>query len=311
MKTAKIGTNTLLSTLTLSVVLLATGCVGSDDATTEDNTYSVVEGTDLNRKTSPLLSLNSAGPGGSPNQSLRGGDVITAEPETNSVLIGGLGVDVLIGNSGNDILIGGTEDFNSNVDGDDNGSDNRDRAFGYQGDDVFIWAPGDGSDFFDGGDGVDVLVFGILGEQADSDGTTEGAPFLNVNPPSKSGSQDFDGIFLDEFNQPIVSVSTSPGFCSLIEATSYPNEFELLNLDHIVRFSLRGIANAFDAGERVDDDGLRVAVSIKNVEYVVCTQRETEEGGSTANIQVLDLSTSPASLASLTDLPHHVAEILQ
>ena len=43
-------------------------------------------------------------------------------------------------------LIGGTEDFNSSVDGDGNGSDNRDRAYGDNGDDVFIWAPGDGSD---------------------------------------------------------------------------------------------------------------------------------------------------------------------
>ncbi|MBV1919899.1 MAG: hypothetical protein KUG73_04400, partial [Pseudomonadales bacterium] len=117
-------TTKLLGTLTLGALLFATGCGGSQNT---DNSFTVLEGSDLNSKTSPALSLNPAGPGGSPNQSLRAGDILTAEPETDSVLIGGLGVDVLVGNSGNDILIGGTEDFNSNVDGDDKKADNRDR----------------------------------------------------------------------------------------------------------------------------------------------------------------------------------------
>ena len=295
-ETSMIQTKKILGTLTLSALLLITGCGGSEQYSVNDN-LTVLESTDLNSKTSPRLSLNPGGPGGSPNQSLRGGDVITSEPETDSVLIGGLGVDVLVGNSGKDIMIGGTEDFNSNVDGDNKGADNRDRAFGHQGDDVFIWAPGDGSDFFDGGDGVDVLILGVLGEQADSDGTTEDAPFFNVNLPDNPGSQDFDGIFLDDTNKPIVSVSTSPGFCSLLESADNPHEFALLNIDHIVRFSIAKIANAFDAQERSDDDGLRVAVSIKNVEYLVCTAREKQDEDGLANIKLLDLTTSPASVA--------------
>src|SRR5690606_33613921 len=131
------------------------------------------------------------------------------------------------------------------------------------GDDVFVWSPGDGSDFFDGGEGIVVLVLGVLGEQQDNIGSTEGAPFFNVSPPNRPGSQVFDGIFLDSNNQPVVNVSTSPGFCSVLAAGDYPEEFALLDLDHIVRFSLRAFANDFDAGLREDDDGLRVAISAR------------------------------------------------
>ena len=101
----------------------------------------MLEGTDSNNLSSPVLSLNPGGPGGSPNQSLRSGDVLWGSGG-DDLLIGALGVDVLLGNAGNDVLIGGTEDFNSSVDGDGRGSDNRDRAFGGIGDDVFIWGAG-------------------------------------------------------------------------------------------------------------------------------------------------------------------------
>ena len=303
----------VLTCITMVASMVLTGC--GDGGSSSNNPPSgapepespvsvLITGNDANSKASSLLSLNPSGPGGSPNQSLRSGDVLYASEGAPSTLIGALGVDILIGDSGNDILIGGTEDFNSSVDGDGNGSDNRDRAFGNAGDDVFIWSPGDGSDFFDGGEGVDVLVFGVLGEQQDSDGSTEGAPFFNVNPPGQDGSQDFDGIFLNEDNQPVVNVSTSPGFCSVLAAGDHPTEFDLLNVDHIIRFSLRRIANDFDAGLREDDDGLRVAVSAKNVEFVVCADRE--EG-----IEVLDLSTFPPVAAELSQIPEHIAAIIQ
>ncbi|TQV82800.1 hypothetical protein [Aliikangiella coralliicola] len=218
------------STALIAAVLgvLLTGC-SSDSSYNDDNDiepdpaptpkqFKPVEGTDTNQKNRPLLSANPGGPGGSPNQSLRAGDVLIGD-EQDDILIGGLGVDVLMGYDGDDILIGGTEDFNSSVNGDGNGSDNRDRAFGHSGNDVFIWAPGDGSDFFDGGEGTDVIIFGVLGESRDADGNTEGAPFFAVNPPNGNpGSQDFDGIHLDENNQPRVRVSESPGFCSVVDA---------------------------------------------------------------------------------------------
>jgi len=51
-----------------------------------------------------------------------------------------------------DLSTGGTEDFNPL---------NRDRAFGEDSDDVFMWAPGDGNDFFDGSQGNDVVIVGF------------------------------------------------------------------------------------------------------------------------------------------------------
>ena len=268
----------------------------------------VLRGADLNNIGSPLLSLNPDGPGGSPNQSLRSGDMLEGGP-TDDVLIGALGIDVLIGGDGDDILIGGTEDFNSSVDGDGLGADNRDRAFGGEGNDLFIWSPGDGSDFYDGGAGVDVIAFGLLGEERDSDSGTDGAPFFNVDPPGTDDSQNFDGIFLDpDTNLPMVSASESPGFCTVLDTSTNPSELAALSLDHLVRFRLRGVADAFDAGARTDDDGLRVGLSLRNVEYVVCTKRAFLDGVGIENVQVLDLTSTPATTTTLSALPEFVRQ---
>jgi hypothetical protein len=272
--------------------------------------FQLVQGLDNNSKSNALLSLNPGGPGGSPNQSLRAGNVLVGS-EIDDIIVGGLGVDVLIGYEGDDILIGGTEDFNSSVDGDGNGSDNRDRALGYDGDDTFIWAPGDGSDFFDGGDGIDVIIFGVLGESSDAAGNSDGAPFFGVNPPSGEGSQDFDGIFLDENNQPTVRVSESPGFCTVLANADNQTAFNELAIDNIVRFTLRGIADAFDAGDRADDDGLRVAVTVKNTEFLVCTKRELDSSNSANNIEVIDISGDSPVSATLSDLPQHIQNLIQ
>lgn len=302
-----------MSAICASFVLLQ-GCGSSnsnDIAVDEQNvkTFVVQVGSDLNSKSNPLLNQNPTGPGGSSNQSLRAGDVLQGDLN-DDILIGGLGVDILIGGAGDDILIGGTEDFNSSVDGDDKKADNRDRAFGQDGDDLFVWAPGDGSDFFDGGDGIDVVVFGKIGELRNEKNETIGAPFFNVNA-SGEGSQDFDGIFLDAYNQPQIQVSDTPGFCSLVDTQVYADEFELLDIDQIVRFSIRGIANAFDAGDREDDDGLRVAVSLKNTEFVVCTQRDFDAENGLGNIEVLDIRSGVPLVSSLSDLPTYMQTLIQ
>lgn len=248
-----------------------------------------------------LLSGNRGSNGGG-DQSLQAGDVLSGT-EQNDIVIGALGIDVLFGDDGNDVLFVGTEEFNPF---------NRDRALGGNGNDMFIWAPGDGSDFFDGGPGIDIVTFGLLGEEQDSEGNTAGAPFFGVSPPGTVGSQNFDGIYLDPATSlPAVSVSGSPGFCTVLDRSTHPVELEILELDQLVRFSLRGIADAFDAGSRTDDDGLRVALSLRNVEYLVCTRRQVTENGGQANIEVLDISTYPPSLAALSDLPEFIQQQIQ
>ena len=97
----------------------------------------------------------------------------------------------------------------------------------------------------------------------------------------------------------------------MLDSSTNPSELTALSLDHLVRFSLRGIANDFDAGVRTDDDGLRVSLSLRNVEYVVCTRREIVDGAGVDNIEVLDITTSPPTLASLSDLPVFVQQQIQ
>jgi hypothetical protein len=87
--------------------------------------------------------------------------------------------------------------------------------------------------------------------------------------------------------------------------------FEALGIDNIVRFSIRGIANAFDAGDRADDDGLRVAVTLKNTEFLVCTKRELDAATPANNIEVIDLRGNSPVVAAMSDLPQYVQDIIQ
>lgn len=102
----------------------------------------VLIGADDDTTTDPTLQP----PGVTADQTLRKGDQLIAGLG-NDVLIGRLGPDTLTANAGDDVMIGGLE----------RGSDaaafpNFDIAYGGDGDDVFIWAPGDGSDAFVGGE---------------------------------------------------------------------------------------------------------------------------------------------------------------
>lgn len=241
-----------------------------------------------------FLSANRGSNGGG-DQSLQAGDALIGTDE-GDILIGALGVDILLGNGGSDILIGGTEDFNPL---------NRDRGFGGAGEDVFVWAPGDGNDFFDGGEGQDVLVMGLLGEQRDNQGNVTGAPFFGVSPPAADGSQDFDGIYIDPSSGlPIVDVAGGPGFCDVVDGSSSNeerSELTALGLDHLVRFTLRGPA----ADSSNPDTGLRIAVHLTNTEFLVC-------GGSTAGeIVALDLTTSPPTPIDVSVLPTQAYSLIQ
>jgi hypothetical protein len=83
-----------------------------------------------------------------------------------------------------------------------------------------------------------------------------------------------------------------------------------LNLNQIVRFSLRGVANAFDDGTRTDDDGLRVAISTSNVEFVVCTTREFDETAGLDNVEVFDISGEVPVAAEISSLPLYVQDLI-
>ena len=250
--------------------------------------------TGVEDSTGEFLSANRGSNGGG-DQSMQTGDALTGT-EQDDLLIGALGVDVLLGNNGNDVLIGGTEDFNPL---------NRDRAFGGVGEDVFVWAPGDGNDFFDGGVGNDVVMFGLIGEQRDADNSEVGAPFFAVNPPTASGSQDFDGIYIDPSSGlPIVDVAGGPGFCEVVDG--YNNETEqaeltALGLDHLIRFTLRGPA----ADQANPDTGLRIAVHLTNTEYLVCGSETAGE------IVALDLSTSPPTPIDIAQLPSQAFNLIR
>jgi Ca2+-binding RTX toxin-like protein len=88
--------------------------------------------------------LVSGGPGndaltGSPNADVIGGG------EGNDTIVGLAGVDLMEGGGGDDTITGGPG--------------NEENQAGADGNDTFIWNPGDGSDGLDGGAGIDTMVF--------------------------------------------------------------------------------------------------------------------------------------------------------
>jgi hypothetical protein len=208
--------------------------------------------------------------GGNRDQTMQFGDIIFGS-RRDDLQIGGLGTDILVGGGGNDVIIGGVEHFNPS---------NRDRAFGGFGNDIFIWKPGDGSDLWNGGPGLDVVVFGLIGEVVD--GNVE----FKVFKDQKTGEVAIDPTT----NLPLVDVSSSPGFCDVIDdsfSAEAKAELDALNLDHLVRFSLRKQADEFATGVQNTDNGLRVTLHLKSVEILVCTNRD---GG---QIEVIDLTSTP------------------
>jgi hypothetical protein len=213
-------------------------------------------------------------PGVTADQTLRKGDQLVGGLAAD-VLIGRLGPDTLIGNAGDDVMVGGLE----------RGSDavafpNFDIASGGDGNDVFIWAPGDGSDAFVGGEppkytfttttrfvrkkGKRVKVVRTVRKlsRADDDVLVIGTPAV------LAGDNSQPELFATAFGRlPRVEVSgatapatigTAPpqpfikGFCQILAAP--PG----LGYQHLVRFF--GQANRAQA----------VTIRVKDVERVLC-----------------------------------------
>lgn len=211
------------------------------------------------------------------DQTLQFGDVLYGT-KRGDLQIGRLGVDVLLGGRGNDVLIGGLEHFNA-LSGD--------RAFGGQGNDIIIWAPGDGSDFMDGGSGQDVLILGVVGE------VVNGQVVFSISDDQQAGE-----VFVDPAtNLPILEVTDSPGFCQIIDQSSSADagsQLAALGIQHLVRFFLRDKADSFERGEQNSDNGLRQTMHLKDMEVLICTSRT---GGA---IEVFDLTVSPPRPVALT-----------
>lgn len=169
------------------------------------------------------------------NQSLDNADVLLGS-QGNDVVIGLRGSDTMRGGSGSDILIGGLEAGTTNP--------KSDIMFGDDGNDVGIWAGGDGSDAFMGGPGRDALVFATV----DRDGIV---PTLT------------DPVAGFPHGIPTADATGQNGFCTLEQVP----ENSSLGYAFLVRFFTKAAGNALLATVRVDDD----------VEQVFCTSETTAE----------------------------------
>jgi len=277
-KLSTLSAATLASTL---MVFGASDSLANDRGNRHDRKLINVQiGSDLNSADNPFVQpQDPVLSGGGRDQSLQFGDVLYGT-NYDDLQIGRLGVDILSGGYGDDVLIGGLEHFNPL---------NRDRAFGSHGDDIFIWKPGDGSDFFAGSRGHDVVIFGVVGEVVD------GAVEFAVSQDQKAGEVAIN----PETHLPMVDVSGSPGFCEVIDKSTSEEARAALNelhLNHLVRFSIRGIRDGFESGSRTDENGLRVTLHLNNVETLICTNRDGGE------IEVLDLTTTPPTPISIDDI---------
>jgi RTX calcium-binding nonapeptide repeat (4 copies) len=136
-----------------AIGLLSTvGLVGTAAAALQGNENSkkpqVIIGADNDEIGNGTIQPIPSPPG--PDQSLKKTDLIEGGlgPDT---LIGRLGSDVIKAGEGDDVIVGGTEGGQPQPP-----LPNSDIAYGQTGSDAFIWAPGDGSDAFVGGNAAKV-----------------------------------------------------------------------------------------------------------------------------------------------------------
>ena len=249
-------------------------------------------GKDTNSALNPFIQpQSSALSGGGRDQTQQFFDLLIGNVYGPGVVIGRLGADVMIGGPSVDILIRGPGHFNP---------DNRDKGLGLDGDDIFLWSPGDGSDRFEGGQGLDTVVFGLMGEK-----DANGKLVFKVSNDQLAGD-----VFLDPWNYglPKMDVTNSPGFCNIIDKSSSSTaakELAEIDSEHLAQFILRGVNQDFKNNKQNTDNGLRVTLSLKEVEFVVCA---SEAGG---KIEAYDLRYSPPRLVPLSYVPLFVTWIVQ
>ena len=232
----------------------------------------VLIGQDADSTADPVIQPPDAGAGVG-DQSLRKSDQILGG-SNDDVLVGRLGPDVLIGNDGDDVIVGGLERGGAT---DAAAFPNFDFAFGGQGDDIFIWAPGDGSDAFDGGEPPRFTTRTVTRTVRRNGRNTRVTRTVRVRSPADddvlvigtaailAADKSQPQLFPSRFGRlPKVDVSgrapvgaTPPegvikGFCQVVPAPAG------LGYQFLVRFSGRAF--------RV----LQVTMRVKNVERVLC-----------------------------------------
>lgn len=226
--------------------------------------------------------------GGNRDQTLQYGDILVGTARSD-IMIGGLGPDIIFGEGGDDLIIGGGEGSNPF---------SRDRIFAGEGDDIVVWSPGDGTDFLDFGRGADTLVIGILAIQ---DGDTLSFPLNN--------SQRFVFPFLDNVTGlPLVDALNSTGFCEILDDSDSKETAEglaTLEVDQVIRFVIRDIRNDFERGVQIVDNGLRVSLHIKNLEFLVCANRNGKA------LEYIDLQTNPPKVKPISSAPLKIQQMLR
>ena len=105
------------------------------------------------------------------NAAIQAGAVANQSLERTDILVGGPGNDVIFGLNGDDVIDGGPG-LDIILGGPDPGPPNSDIMFGGPASDVNLWAPGDGSEAFIGGQGLDAIVFGATDRDAVPDPET-------------------------------------------------------------------------------------------------------------------------------------------
>lgn len=170
------------------------------------------------------------------------------------LLVGNLGGDTLVGNTGADILVGGPENFTT---------PNSDVLLGEEGDDINIWAPGDGSDAFVGHSGFDTMVFAPFVKNADG----------TLKLEQSHGRQ-----------VPKVVIDAAPQFtCDIVRVP----KSEKLGFDFLVRFNVNGVP--------------AVTVRQKDVERVFCPSPDAGKA-LVANLTQAHPSFAPVALSHVHGL---------
>lgn len=152
---ARLTTGAAIAAATLTATALALTVTGAAQATLEPGTPAkdVHVGLDNDNASNPFIQPT----GVSAPQHMDDSDLMFGR-DNDDLLIGRKGSDTLLGGPGSDIMIGGPDVATE---------PSSDVLVGDVGDDIGIWAPGDGNDVFAGDEGRDTMIFGPLVTAAD------------------------------------------------------------------------------------------------------------------------------------------------